>query len=104
TLFRSPPTEKKRFYLNSGEDLFKKLRDSYYLTLGPILNSSAKSLNAQFEERKFAKTPTEIRQFVNKIPLLQKLRTSQANHTSMIELIREVTDTEEFHEMLYVLS
>lgn len=96
------PTEKKRFYLNSSEDLFKKLRDSHYLTLGPILSSSAKSLTAQFDERKLAKTVREIRLFVDKIPYLQKLRTSQANQTSMVELVREFTDVEEFHEMIYV--
>lgn len=96
------PTEKKRFYLNSSEDLFKKLRDSNYITVGPILRSSAKSLAAQFNENKLAKTVREIRQFVDKIPYLQRMRSSQANHTSMAELIREFTDTEEFHELLYV--
>lgn len=97
-----PPTEMKRFYLNSGEDLFKKLRDVHYLSVGPILRSSAKSLAAQFDERKLAKTVREIRQFVDKIPYLQKLRASQANHTSMAELVRDFTDREDFHEMLYV--
>lgn len=97
-----PSTEKKRFYLNSNEDLFKKLRDCNNSNLGPLLNASAKSLNAQFEERKTAKTVREIRQFVDKIPHLQKQRTSQANHTSMIELIREFTNTEEFSEMCFV--
>lgn len=97
-----PPTEKKRFYLNSSEDLYKKLRDSHYLTLGPILSSSAKSLTAQFDERKLAKTVREIRLFVDKMPYLQKLRTSQANQISMVELVREFTDVEEFHEMIYV--
>ncbi|KAI2803156.1 Vacuolar protein sorting-associated protein 33A [Blomia tropicalis] len=96
-----PPTEKKRFQLNSAEDLFKKLRDSNHLSVGPILHSSAKSLAAQFDERKFAKTVREIRQFVDKIPFLQKLRSSQANHTSMAELIREHTNTEEFQELLF---
>lgn len=97
-----PATEMKRFYLNSAESLFTKLRDCHYLSVGPILRASAQNLASQFDERKFAKTVHEIRKFVDKIPQLQKLRNSQANHTSMAELIREFTDTEDFHEYLFV--
>ena len=66
------------------------------------MRSSAKSIAAQYDERKSAKTVREIRLFVDKLPYLQKMRSSQANHTSMAELIREFTDTEKFYEMLYV--
>ena len=97
-----PATEMKRFYLNSSEQLFAKLRDCHYLSVGPILRLSAQNLASQFDERKLAKTVREMRQFVDKMPYLQKLRNSQANHTSMAELIREFTDIEEFHEYLYV--
>lgn len=99
-----PTVEMKRFHLNSGEELYRKLRDAHYLSIGPILKASAKSLADQFDERKLAKTVREIRQFVDKIPFLQKIRESQANQTSMIELIRAHTDREEFHEYLFVSS
>ena len=46
------------------------------------------------------KTVREIRQFVDKLPALQNTRKSQSNHTSMAELIKEVTDREEFYEMI----
>lgn len=91
-----------KFYLNSGDELFKKLRDLYYLRVGPVLRVSAKNLTTQFDERRTAKTVREIKQFVEKIPYLQRLRNQQANHTSMAELIREVTDREEFHERIFV--
>ncbi|KAH9528320.1 Vacuolar protein sorting-associated protein 33A [Dermatophagoides farinae] len=87
-----------KFYLNSGDELFKKLRDLYYLR---CLRVSAKNLTTQFDERRTAKTVREIKQFVEKIPYLQRLRNQQANHTSMAELIREVTDREEFHERIF---
>ncbi|KAF7490062.1 Vacuolar protein sorting-associated protein 33A [Sarcoptes scabiei] len=93
-------TELKRFHLNSNDELFKRIRDLFYLSIGPVLHQSAKSLAARFDERRTAKTVREIKQFVEKIPYLQKLRTLQSNHTSMAELIREFTDCEEFHEKL----
>ncbi|XP_075680872.1 vacuolar protein sorting-associated protein 33A [Dermatophagoides pteronyssinus] len=93
-----------KFYLNSGDELFKKLRDLYYLRIGPVLRISAKNLSAQFDERRTAKTVREIKQFVEKIPYLQRLRNLQANHTSMAELIREVTDREDFHERIFCES
>lgn len=95
-------TGMKRFYLNSSEELFKKLRDAHYISVGSILNSTAKSLVAQYDERKHAKSVREMRQFVEKLPQLQKQRESQANHTSMAELIREFTDTSNFNEYLLV--
>lgn len=95
-------TELKRFHLNSNDELFKRIRDLFYLSIGPVLHQSAKSLAARFDERRTAKTVREIKQFVEKIPYLQKLRTLQSNHTSMAELIREFTDCEEFHEKLSV--
>ena len=94
------PTEPKQFHLNSSEELFVKLRDINFKAVGPTLRTAAKSLTQQFDERHNAKTVREIRQFVDKLPTLQTARKSQSNHTSMAELIKEVTDTEEFYEML----
>lgn len=97
-----PPSGMKRFYLNSSEELFTKLRDAHYISVGSILNSTAKSLVAQYDERKHAKSVREMRQFVEKLPRLQKQRESQSNHTSMAELVREYTDQSEFNEYLLV--
>ncbi|OTF82000.1 vacuolar protein sorting-associated protein 33A-like protein [Euroglyphus maynei] len=55
----SAPAKKSqvgKFYLNSGDELFKKLRDLYYLRVGPVLRVSAKNLATQFDERRTAKT------------------------------------------------
>ena len=95
-----PPTEPKQFHLNSSEELFVKLRDINFKAVGPTLRVSAKSLSQQFDERHNAKTVREIRQFVDKLPALQTARKSQSNHTSMAELIKDVTDKEEFYEVI----
>lgn len=95
-----PPTEPKQFHLNSSEELFVKLRDISFKSIGPTLRTSAKSLSSQFDERHSAKTVREIRQFVDKLPALQNARKSQSNHTSMAELIKEVTDEESFFETI----
>ena len=89
-------TEPKTFVLNSGEELFSKLRDKNFNAVGPTLSKSAKSLTAQFDERHKAKTVGEIKQFVDKLPHLQAARTSQSIHTSMAELIKKETDKESF--------
>ena len=95
-----PPTEPKQLHLNSAEELFVKLRDINFKAVGPTLRTAAKDLSQQFDERHNAKTVREIRQFVDKLPALQTARKSQSNHTSMAELIKEVTDREEFYEMV----
>ncbi|CAG2103714.1 unnamed protein product [Medioppia subpectinata] len=94
------PTEAKQFHLNSSEELFVKLRDISFKSVGPTLRTSAKALTQQYDERHNAKTVRQIRQFVDKLPALQSARKSQSNHTSMAELIKEVTDEESFYETI----
>ena len=78
------------------------MRDNHFFAAGQVLRESAKNLTVQFDERKFAKTVRELKLFVDKMPYLQKMRTAQANHTSMLELVRQYTDREEYHELLFV--
>lgn len=44
-----------------------------------------------FQERHNAKTVGEIKQFVSQLPHMQAARGSLANHTSIAELIKDVT-------------
>lgn len=46
-----------------------------------------------FQERHNAKTVGEIKQFVSQLPHMQAARSSLANHTSIAELIKEITST-----------
>ncbi|GIZ02713.1 vacuolar protein sorting-associated protein 33A [Caerostris extrusa] len=90
------PTEPKRFLLNSSEELFAELRDKNFNAVGPSLSRKAKVLSAQFDERHGAKTIDAIKQFVEKLPHMQAAKKSLATHTSMAELVKEVTDSEMF--------
>lgn len=97
----NPSSEFKTFILNSAEELFAKIRDKNFHAVGPTLSRTAKHLSAQFEERHKAQSVGEIRQFVEKLPYLQTIRKSLANHTSTAELIKEVTDTKAFMDSLH---
>lgn len=46
-----------------------------------------------FQERHNAKTVGEIKQFVSQLPHMQAARSSLANHTSIAELIKDITST-----------
>lgn len=46
---------------------------------------------SHFQERHNAKTVGEIKQFVSQLPHMQAARGSLANHTSIAELIKDVT-------------
>lgn len=43
------------------------------------------------QERHNAKTVGEIKQFVSQLPHMQAARSSLANHTSIAELIKDIT-------------
>ncbi|XP_064460766.1 vacuolar protein sorting-associated protein 33A-like [Ornithodoros turicata] len=94
--------ERKQFCLNSSESLFAELRDKNFNAVGPMLSWEARNLSSQFEVRHEAKTIGEIKQFVDRLPTMQQKRRWLANHTSMAELIKEVTDKESFFDLLAV--
>ncbi|XP_014664032.1 PREDICTED: vacuolar protein sorting-associated protein 33A-like isoform X2 [Priapulus caudatus] len=93
--------EPKKFILNSLEELYADIRDRNFNAVGQVLSRKAKAISAQFEERHGAKTVGEIKQFVSKLPHIQAAKESLANHTSIAELVKEVTDTDEFIEALH---
>uniref|UniRef100_A0AAQ4P714 Vacuolar protein sorting-associated protein 33A n=1 Tax=Gasterosteus aculeatus aculeatus TaxID=481459 RepID=A0AAQ4P714_GASAC len=69
---------------------------------GAALSKKAKIISAAFEERHNAKTVGEIKQFVSQLPHMQAARSSLANHTSIAELIKDITTSEAFFENLTV--
>ncbi|CAG5119015.1 unnamed protein product, partial [Candidula unifasciata] len=93
-------TEQKKFILNSSDELFAELRDKNFNAVGGIVSRKAKTITAEFDERHTAKTVGEMKQFVSKLPHLQSARTSLGIHTSIAELIKEVTDSDEFLDSL----
>ncbi|XP_048198972.1 vacuolar protein sorting-associated protein 33A [Perognathus longimembris pacificus] len=96
------PTEAKKLQLNSAEELYAEIRDRNFNAVGSVLSKKAKIISAAFEERHNAKTVGEIKQFVSQLPHMQAARGSLANHTSIAELIKDVTTSEDFFDKLTV--
>ncbi|KAK3088447.1 hypothetical protein FSP39_019326 [Pinctada imbricata] len=96
----SIPTEKKKIILNSSDELYAELRDKNFNAVGSIVSKRAKTITQEFDERHSAKTVSEMKQFVSKLPHLQQVRQSLSTHTSIAELVKEHTDTEEFMDSL----
>uniref|UniRef100_A0A8C1Y922 Vacuolar protein sorting-associated protein 33A n=1 Tax=Cyprinus carpio TaxID=7962 RepID=A0A8C1Y922_CYPCA len=96
------PTEPKKLQLNSAEELYAEIRDKNFNAVGAALSKKAKVISAAFEERHNAKTVGEIKQFVSQLPHMQAARSSLANHTSIAELIKDITTSEDFFDSLTV--
>ncbi|TRY66271.1 hypothetical protein DNTS_026228 [Danionella cerebrum] len=96
------PTEPKKLQLNSAEELYAEIRDKNFNAVGAALSKKAKIISAAFEERHNAKTVGEIKQFVSQLPHMQAARSSLANHTSIAELIKDITTSEVFFDSLTV--
>ncbi|KAH9503153.1 Vacuolar protein sorting-associated protein 33A [Bulinus truncatus] len=93
-------SELKKFILNSADELYAELRDKNFNAVGAIVSRKAKTITAEFDERHAAKTVGEMKQFVSKLPHLQAARSSLGIHTSIAELIKDVTDSDEFLDAL----
>ncbi|KAM3937062.1 uncharacterized protein RB166_003442 isoform 2-T2 [Leptodactylus fuscus] len=96
------PTEPKKLLLNSAEELYAEIRDKNFNAVGSVLSKKAKIISAAFEGRHNAKTVGEIKQFVSQLPHMQAERASLANHTSIAELIKDITTSEAFFDNLTV--
>ncbi|KYQ52856.1 Vacuolar protein sorting-associated protein 33A [Trachymyrmex zeteki] len=94
--------EKKQIILNSGEKLFAEIRDKNFNGVGPVLSKKAKVISSQFDERYGDKSVQEIKQFVARLPHMLATKQSLARHTTIAEMIKEVTDSSNFLESLQV--
>ncbi|CAB0035911.1 unnamed protein product [Trichogramma brassicae] len=96
--------EKKhqQIILNSGEELFSEIRDKNFNGVGPVLSKKAKTISSQFDERHGDKSVQEIKQFVARLPHMLATKQSLAKHTTIAEMIKEVTDSNNFLETLQI--
>ncbi|KAI9565724.1 Vacuolar protein sorting-associated protein 33A [Daphnia sinensis] len=99
---RSDDNTVKSIVLNSAEELYADLRDKNFSAVGTTLSRKAKAISAQYEERHEAKTVSELKQFVAKLPQMQATKQSLALHTSIAELVKEITISDAFQEALQV--
>ncbi|XP_078360973.1 vacuolar protein sorting-associated protein 33A-like isoform X2 [Oculina patagonica] len=101
-LQQQPQTGPKKVVLNSSDELFYDIRDLNFSAVGIHLSRRAKQISAAFEEHKSAKTVGEMKQYVQRIPFMQRAKASLAIHTTVAEMVKEQTDPEEFRERIQV--
>jgi len=94
--------ERRKIPLNSADSIFRELRDCNFSVVGPLLNKSAKRINAEYEERHNAKTVSQIRDFIGKLGSIQTEHQSLRIHTNVAEKIMEMTKDPDFHKRLEV--
>lgn len=96
------PQKPRKIILNSGDALYSEIRDINFSAVGPVLSREAKRITAQYEEHRSAKTVGEMKEFVHKLPHIQAAKSSLALHTSIAEVVKEQTDSDDFRESLRV--
>ena len=62
---------KRKIQLDSSDKLYAQLRDTNFATGSRLLNKFAKRLQSDYESRHVAKSTSELRDFVNKLPAYQ---------------------------------
>ncbi|RDH27372.1 Sec1-like protein [Aspergillus welwitschiae] len=94
--------QKRKVQLDSSDQLFSQLRDANFAIVGDILNKVARRLESDYESRHAAKTTSELREFVNKLPTYQLEHQSLRVHTNLAEEIMRTTRSDIFRKILEV--
>ena len=93
---------KRKILLDSSDQLFNQLRDSNFAIVGDLLNKVARRLENDYESRHAAKTTSELREFVTKLPAYQSEHQSLRVHTNLAEGIMRHTRSDIFRKVLEV--
>lgn len=93
-------SEKKSVILNSGEKLYAELRDKNFNAIGQILSKHARSISNQLDERHGDKTVQDMKNFVERLPHMLANKQALATHTTIAEIIKEITDSFSFMDEL----
>ncbi|KAI4756779.1 Sec1-like protein [Aureobasidium sp. EXF-3400] len=94
---------KRKIQLDSSDKLYPELRDCNFAVVGPLLNRTARRLQADYESRhKADQSISDLKTFVAKLPSYQAEQASLKIHTSMAEEIMKTTRSEIFGRVLEV--
>ncbi len=107
TSSKSPaPTQqqslKRKIQLDSSDKLYDQVRDTNIAISGRLLNKVARRLESDYKSRYAAKSTSELREFVNKLPGFQSEQQSLNIHTGIAGEIKKHTDSEIFTRTLEV--
>ena len=93
---------KRKIQLDGSDKLYEQLRDTNFAIVGTLLNKVARRLENDYESRHGAKSTSELREFVNKLPGYQAEQQSLKVHTNLAEEITKHTSSEIFSRVLEV--
>ncbi|XP_055319720.1 vacuolar protein sorting-associated protein 33A [Sitodiplosis mosellana] len=93
-------SDKKTIILNSGEELYTELRDKNFNAIGQILSRRANEISKQLDERHNDKSVQDIKRFVERLPNMMAYKKSLATHTTIAEMLKEVTSSDQFLDEL----
>ncbi|KAL8920951.1 MAG: hypothetical protein Q9208_005977 [Pyrenodesmia sp. 3 TL-2023] len=93
---------KRKIQLDSSDKLYIQLRDANFAIVGPLLNKVARRLAGEYESRHGAKSTSELREFVSKLPGYQAEQQSLKTHTSLTEEALKHTQSETFSRILEI--
>lgn len=94
--------QKRKVQLDDSDPLFSQLRDANFAIVGDILNKVARRLESDYESRHTAKSTSELREFVNKLPTYQLEHQGLRVHTNLAEEIMKYTRSDIFRRVLEV--
>ena len=92
---------KRTIQLDSTDSLYSTLRSANFVRIGPLLNRTARGLEAEYEKR-HAHGIKELKEFVNKFPAYQQEHQSLALHTNLADHMSKHTRSDTFNRQLEV--
>ena len=98
----APQAMKRKITLDSSDKLYDQLRDTNFAIVDSLLNKVARRLQSDMQSRHEAKSTSELRDFVNKLPGYQAEQQSLKTHISVTEDMLKHTESEIFRRCLEV--
>jgi hypothetical protein len=92
---------KRTVQLDSADSLYSSLQSANFVRIGPLLNRTARRLEAEYEKRK-ADDIKELKDFVNKFPAYQQEHQSLTLHTNLADEMSKHTRSDTFNRQLEV--
>lgn len=93
---------KRKIQLDSSDKLYDQVRDTNIAISGRLLNKVARRLESDYESRHVAKSTSELREFVNKLPGYQSEQQSLKVHTGIAGEVMKHTQSDLFARILEV--
>ena len=94
---------KRKIQLDSSDKLYDQLRDTNFATGSRLLNKFAKRLQSDFDSRHDAKSTSELRDFVSKLPAYQSEQQSLGIQVGLAhEIEKQTLHSETFSRVLEI--